>query len=826
MPQNRLSREEFHSQLAALDMTRLGSAPVVTVEISGTIIGKTKRYARGSSPVSIPARNRLIMALDGQSTHAKFCTRLELAPSVLAVAVDGVGTLRYPVGPKHARELIALAAPASYGRGESTLTDPGVRNTWEVPKKLVHAQWAAGAFETILDSVRVGLGLPSEGALRAELHSVLVYEKGQFFLPHQDSEKHDDMIGTLVVTLPSRFQGGELVVKHGTATEVCAGSPEKISIAAFYGDCRHEVNRVRSGYRTTLTYNLLYQGDPQPAPAAGDPLTGQLARLLDEHFQTPVSEPYSRTPAAPPQRLAFLLDHEYTEKNLAWNRLKGEDARCVALLRAAADAADCLTALGLNEIQETWDAYRTDEDDEYYDDYEGDEEDEDSEEEQEHDGEYELNDLIESSIRLVHWVDPDTGEAEKISLDINPTELCTRTEHPPFEPYEQSYEGYMGNYGNTLDRWYRRAALIIWPRRLDFANRAESSPGWGLKQLQDSARDGQLEQTRELARTLAPFWLHAIEDDAPAAWLTSALTTAQLLEDAQIGTMLLAPFSIRHLLAAHIGPLAANAEAYGPAWTEQLIGTWTREIHPGEYLHVKSDTEWIKRLPDLCRRLHMAGTSGDTVVLALLARTWRALNAKLDSALTYQKAPSRRTAALAQTGPDLASLLLAAEYADADALREEVLARLTALPADATSLLLTVLGELATLPPAEQAERTYARIAEDCSRRLRAELAAPTRAPGDWSMSLPDECHCALCHELAAFLNSPIRTTLTWPLVQKDRQHIHIRIDGAELPVTHITLREGRPYKLVLTKTEALFTRERDRRATAQAVLSSIEEAN
>jgi hypothetical protein len=34
----------------------------------------------------------------------------------------------------------------------------------------------------------------------------------------------------------------------------------------------------------------------------------------------------------------------------------------------------------------------------------------------------------------------------------------------------------------------------------------------------------------------------------------------------------------------------------------------------------------------------------------------------------------------------------------------------------------------------------------------------------------------------------------------------------AELPVTHQTRRSGRPYTLVLTKTEALFERERQAR--------------
>ena len=41
---------------------------------------------------------------------------------------------------------------------------------------------------------------------------MLVYGKGQFFLPHQDSEKDDSMVGTLVVSLPSHHTGGELVV--------------------------------------------------------------------------------------------------------------------------------------------------------------------------------------------------------------------------------------------------------------------------------------------------------------------------------------------------------------------------------------------------------------------------------------------------------------------------------------------------------------------------------------------------------------------------------------------------------------------------------------
>jgi len=54
--------------------------------------------------------------------------------------------------------------------------------------------------------------------------------------------------------------------------------------------------------------------------------------------------------------------------------------------------------------------------------------------------------------------------------------------------------------------------------------------------------------------------------------------------------------------------------------------------------------------------------------------------------------------------------------------------------------------------------------------------------------------------------------TFEWPLAQQRRQHVHSRIDAAELPVTHVTRRQGRPYTLVLKKTEALFARDQEAR--------------
>jgi len=44
--------------------------------------------------------------------------------------------------------------------------------------------------------------------------SGIVCEEGQFFKAHQDSERDDHMVASLVVVLPSDYEGGSLTVEH------------------------------------------------------------------------------------------------------------------------------------------------------------------------------------------------------------------------------------------------------------------------------------------------------------------------------------------------------------------------------------------------------------------------------------------------------------------------------------------------------------------------------------------------------------------------------------------------------------------------------------
>ena len=52
---------------------------------------------------------------------------------------------------------------------------------------------------------------------------------------------------------------------------------------------------------------------------------------------------------------------------------------------------------------------------------------------------------------------------EPISLYVPDEQVCASTPSADLKPYDTEYTGYMGNYGNTMDRWYRRAAVVVWP---------------------------------------------------------------------------------------------------------------------------------------------------------------------------------------------------------------------------------------------------------------------------------------------------------------------------------------------------------------------------
>ncbi|MGH3915742.1 MAG: 2OG-Fe(II) oxygenase [Pseudonocardiaceae bacterium] len=730
------------------------------------------------------ARERLAGLLGDSEPTGSFSAELLAPAHLLQLEVAGVGPVNLPVRAPLAKKLIAVARSARFGRGEETLTDTSVRDTWELtPDQITLGGpgWTA-LLDRALEHFRDELGLARTAQLRAEPHSMLVYGKGQFFLPHQDSEKHDAMVGTLVVSLPSAHTGGELVISHAGETRAYRASKEELALLAFYADCRHEVTPVKSGYRVTLTFNLLAATET-PTPETG-PVT-ELAHCLTEHFTTPTTPQYGGRDLGTPNRLVFLLDHEYTQRGLNCHRLKGTDAERAALVRAAAEQAGCDVVLALAEVKETWDAEPSGSDPWDHDDYDEDEDPDD----------YQLHSLIDDEITLGWWTSSDGDGGEPISLHVPDHEVCASTPSADLEPYQSEYEGYMGNYGNTLDRWYRRAAVVVWLRDRAFAARAEAGSQWALHELRDRIGAGDLAGARVAAESLAPFWKKTATQ---AGLLGAALDVAADLDVAETAAMLLEPFRVETLAQEHAGGLAAAARRYGEQWTQNVIDGWFGRGH-----HYGTDRyKWIDRLPGLCGALRAAGMP--EVARLLTTGTWHWMDGQLQSWTTTVRTECRQPQLEMLSSP----LVLLFEAA-ADTLRDEIT---TALRKYRATVLECLMPALRSAHPRRPARLDA--VARDCAKRLDAIIARPPRDEDDWSIVWTG-CRCEPCDTLGTFLRSRSRRIFEWPLATDGRRHVHTQIDSAGLPVRHQTRRQGRPYTLVLTKTDALFTRAKNARQQA-----------
>ena len=775
------------------------------------------------------ARDRLARMLRGDVKSA-FSVELTARPDALGLEVDGFGPVKFPATPAKARKLAGLGQPARFGRGEETVTDRDVRDTWEIPKRLVHATWNEPMLRVILETVREELGIPDGSVLTADLHSLLVYEPNQFFLAHQDSEKDDAMVGTLVVTLPSSYAGGDLMVGHNGEWKAYRGSKTTLSLVAFYADCQHEVLRVKSGYRITLTYNLLRHGDTS-RPGGAEGKLAELMVLLQEHFATPAPRYRYGPPVEVPSRLVYLLDHEYTPRALTWARLKGADAARAALLRTAAERAGYEVILALADLKTSHEAFPEEETYGYRRSWDDDDDEEDrASAEGKGDREYEIQELIDSEVTLTHWTGPDGRTLEETSLPVNEGEICASTENGDLAPYSVEYEGYMGNWGNTLDRWYRRAAIVVWPRSQAFANRAETSPAWALDEITTMAAAGDVTGARSAAASLAPFWNTAVRELIPsaaaggpaAALMDRALRTAAAVADGPAAESLLEPFRVECLTEAHARALATVAGDYGERWTAGLLRTWFGDGQRAwEYGAGAVRPRWVTdQLPGLCRTLHAAGGGADTAVRLLLELSWAWLAREIDSAVALP-GPGSRERRLVDLGLPLTAVLMSAFAVEAAALGDTISGHIGRQADPVAALEMSALRAASASPQdALPGAAGFAALADDCAARLRRRLALPQRAPGDWSVPLPaGGCTCELCATLSTFLADPRRRTLDWPLAKQRRQHLHGRIDRAELPVTHVTRRQGSPYTLVLTKTDALLAGEVSARKAAQAGL-------
>jgi hypothetical protein len=249
-------------------------------------------------------------------------------------------------------------------------------------------------------------------------------------LPSHSTEKTPGMFATLVIGLPSPYEGGDVVVKHQGDKMTLQTLKSGFSYVSWYSDVVHEILPVRSGYRWVLTYNLRIDPSQQRPTAC---LQTDEARYLHKSLKNWIGQDDRGLSHA-----FYKLDHEYTKANISLNTLKGRDMAVVHLLKDISKTLNVDIFLALITKEELGSCEYDDHN--RYDGYRGyDEEDEDDDEGALHD----LDEVIDTSYEITSLVDMDGCQLAK-DMKLRKDNVLQEDCFDEVDP-EEHYSGYMGN---------------------------------------------------------------------------------------------------------------------------------------------------------------------------------------------------------------------------------------------------------------------------------------------------------------------------------------------------------------------------------------------
>ncbi|KAF6756351.1 hypothetical protein DFP72DRAFT_893941 [Ephemerocybe angulata] len=366
------------------------------------------------------------------------------------LTIEDVGRVDLPLTEACAKAVMAMAEQAPYGKGELTVVDTAVRDTWAIePSSVVfeNAEWAKYIASTVTPRIWKALGVaaPISNA-RCELYKLLLYQTGSHFLAHQDTCKSDGMFATVVIVLPCDFEGGEVHLSHAGKSailDVAADAGEcKTSILAWYTDVMHEVKPVTSGYRLALSYNLIndsQSSDPLPKVPTMDKATEGLRCVLqkwkDGGYPKKLTAPF----------LAYILSHMYSAKDLARGvlALKGSDAHLVRyLLPVAEELGFSVFLANLQRVVKG------------------------SVDDPESGNDHKIAYIYEKEQEIYHLtrISSDGPQLKIGSFEVPDKVFVPKNEFEEGEPDYEDYEGYTGNEGGDLEQRYERSVLILFPK--------------------------------------------------------------------------------------------------------------------------------------------------------------------------------------------------------------------------------------------------------------------------------------------------------------------------------------------------------------------------
>ena len=730
----------------------------------------------------------IIAALESFETLGDFFAKTTLSTKLLDVKVNKVGLLNMPVSNEQVQELISIAKPAEFGWKDQTILDEQVRKVWKIPKSYVRIskrEWDRSMLK-VLDKLKVDLGLPSKSILKSEFHDMLIYEEGCFFKPHQDSEKEDGMVATMIMVLPSEHDGGELIVNHKNKQHVLKQKKSKLpkyNIAAFYADCYHEVKPVVKGNRIALTFNLLlekFTGNINNLFCTNK--NEKLFKAVDDHFSKKNDEP---------SKIVYVLDHEYTQSGLSWDSLKNKDAQCVEALLGIAEKLNLDAYLTLADMKECWDcefdydAYKYRRRSRY-----------DDEEDYDDDEEPTPSYIMDTEIELKYWLDRQGKSFDISSFSPSYKEVCWTGDNEGFEPFESEYEGWMGNYGNTLDRWYHRAAIVLWKKEDHHAIFFEIDKNKFVNDIFELSRSqNNHNQVKTMLKSAANYWQQYLTLNRNSNDADKILDLVYYIEDEKISSSLLIHYDWSLFNYNNLIKWLDLAELYSYSWLISVLSELKKVS--GSYGY--ADHIIIEDLELLIE--HLSSNENHKKVSQILVK-YQFLALKNNhrqgsiSRQLYKESSQHRC-------DELYSLMSALIIKQDKKMLIECLQLIIENPKTYPVLEIT----LACEPILNNIKNFISNndFVKYLNEDLNSEYALGCREKNDWHINEKASCRCEYCKTLNEFIASETIQEKNWPLNEQFRGHISQEIDKLRIPLKYHTEKKGRPYQLILKKSSALY---------------------
>lgn len=825
----------------------------------------------------VDAMQTLEQVLAGLGEAARF-ESVGQVPAVLpGLEVNGIGSIGVPIAPADAKRIIGKAHRAPYGLGETTIVDTEVRRVWQLDPsefELRNAAWSE-AVASVVDAIKGDLGI--RGKVTADLYKLLVYEKGGFFKPHRDTEKIPGMFGTLVVCLPSRHEGGTLILEHdGQTKRIDFGDKDsefQTRYVAFYADCRHEVTQVKSGYRVCLVYNLASAGKKQPAAPHHAAVVAEAAQSLQKLFTAPERL----------NKLAIPFTHQYTEASFGPTQLKGADrARAEVLIRAAqSQDCECYFALLMLHQEGIPDSGTMDYGDSWgggsrwpHDDYdEGDEDGSGA------DSEGEFEEIFDEELKLEHWRDPEGREQSFGTIHFEDNEILGLDDKEGWS-YKQEVREATGNEGASMDRWYRQAVIVVWPRECHFAVLAAEGPASAIPTLEKLVAGAKTEEDLAACGTVAKAIIANWHARDRYGYGDRSHSVPMLRALACVGDEKLAVRFLREVLPKSFNgsegrTLCGLCQRIGWKVLAPAIQAFLAHQKPADYgTHLNQIVTICEHLccdpPALSKQRRAACASIVEELMKVVERWDKVSPSRWDSDRfdAYQSGETadefdeeedgdefdEEEGEIEGEGKNIAEPKRQPSEDEQEALllkqrgnkRLGIVASMVRLLSaigekeyctdfldhtfdhtphyDLRDVVIPDVKSLhAQLPPAALGCQAVARLLQHCLTDLRAATARVPEPPKDWKREAKLGCKCEDCAALSRFLHDPAERVGRFPMAKQRRQHLHRQIDQHHLDCTHVTERKGSPQTLVCTKTQNSYERSRKQYEVDQIVLAELE---